>query len=422
MPEHTYHIAYLCADRGIPVLGRKGASIHVRQFASALYKSGSEVKLITARKGSGNNKSINFDIIEVGLEDYLSSLRSQIAENAGNGTRHKALATEMQCLLMNAEFENQLQKLQRTWRIDLIYERYSLWNYSGIRFARDNNIPFILEVNSPLVKEQEEFRELCLEKTARAIENHIFSRADLIVSVSSQLRNYVTRQGASSEKVVVLPNAADLDLFAAPGKQKPEPPSEDEFLPPDKFVIGFIGSLKPWHGVEDLLEAFKILREKTNELHLLIVGDGPLREKLKSYLVQNRLDTSTTMVGDKPNELIPAYLRMMDVAAAPYPKIEDFYFSPLKIFEYMAAGVPIVASSEGQIKEVLEDQVTALLYPPGNIRELAAKIEQLWNNPELRKTLGQRAQHQAARYHTWEKRADQFLEIVKKFIPASRSS
>jgi glycosyltransferase involved in cell wall biosynthesis len=184
------------------------------------------------------------------------------------------------------------------------------------------------------------------------------------------------------------------------------------------FVIGFLGSLKPWHGVEILLEAFEQLLQKYTAYRLLVVGDGPLRGMVEDFRRARRNPECVTITGEVANRDVPRYLAQMDVGVAPYPVLPTFYFSPLKIFEYAAAGVPIVASASGQIAEVLVHRRSAMLYPPDRPTQIVSHIEKLRARPERRARLARRARRAVARDYTWDKLAVRFLSVVRDCVPS----
>ena len=111
---------------------------------------------------------------------------------------------------------------------------------------------------------------------------------------------------------------------------------------------------------------------------------------------------------------VPGLLASMDVAVAPYPKLANFYFSPLKVYEYMAAGLPVVASRIGQLTQVLRHEETGLLCPPGDAAALAAALERLRCDPALRKRLGAAARATALKKHTWDAVARRILSLATR--------
>src|SRR5436309_13991683 len=109
---------------------------------------------------------------------------------------------------------------------------------------------------------------------------------------------------------------------------------------------------------------------------------------------------AVTFAGALAHEDVPPYLAATDVAVAPYPALQDFYFSPLKLFEYMATGRAVVASRVGQVAEVVTDGVTGLLFEPGNVADLVGCIRSLRDNPAQRRELDRNASAACAQ-HTW---------------------
>jgi glycosyltransferase involved in cell wall biosynthesis len=236
----------------------------------------------------------------------------------------------------------------------------------------------------------------------------------LLVAVSQALSSHFEDAGVRVGKVQILSNAVDTQLF--------NPEANDDSLRSrlkldGRFVVGFVGSFKAWHGVGFLLEAFRELREDTS-YHLLLVGDGPMRPALEQEAGRLGLREAVTFVGNVPHEEVPRYLALMDLAVAPYPALEDFYFSPLKLFEYMAGSRAIVASRVGQVAEVIADGRTGLLYEPGNQEALIACIRRLRGDETLRKELGQNAR-MACSMSTWRRNAERVVHWVEPLLQHS---
>src|SRR5262249_10564711 len=175
---------------------------------------------------------------------------------------------------------------------------------------------------------------------------------------------------------------------------------------------GFLGSLKPWHGIDVLLDAFAELRRRSDAYRLLIVGDGPLRELVQARCARELERGVVTLAGAVPHDEVPALLARMDAGLAPYPSLPLFYFSPLKVFEYAAAGVPIVASASGQIAELLVHRQHALLHKPGSVGKIVKHVELLRTTPDLGTRLARRARRLIAAHHTWDRLAARVLSMA----------
>ncbi len=290
-----------------------------------------------------------------------------------------------------------------------MYERYSLWSVAGLRFARSREIPFLLEVNAPLVHEQQTYRDLELAELASGLERFLFREADALFVPSSELRDYVHARVGPRKHLYVLPNGADVEMFGGP---QPLPPA-GAVASRDTFVIAFLGSLKPWHGIEVLLNAFEKLHASRPEARLLIIGNGPLLPRVEA--LQARLETGVVrVVGEVPHHEIPHWLRQSHVGVAPYPVLEEFYFSPLKVVEYMAAGLPVVASRIGQIERLIQHGKTGLLVSPGCRRELSAALARLAADRRLGRRLGRRGRERAQRHHSWARVAERIDDVLSR--------
>jgi glycosyltransferase involved in cell wall biosynthesis len=376
-------VAYVCADPGVPVFGRKGCSIHVQEVARALKAHGARVELFAARVDGPPPP---------GLEDVALQVLPL-------STAHDPAARERVAIRANCAFHH---ALARGRPFDAVYERYSLWSIAGMRFARAAGIPGVLEVNAPLIDEQAEHRILCDRAAATRIAAHTFAAARTIVAVSQGVADYITRFPGTDGRVNVIANGVDPSRFPPPAFRVSERPG-------GFFNVGFVGTLKPWHGLPSLVDAFAELHAEDPRVRLTVVGDGPWRAPFEESLSARGLRALTHLTGTVPPTEVPAILASMDAAVAPYAARPGFYFSPLKILEYMAAGLPVVASSIGQISELIAHGKTGLLCEPDNPRSLADRLRLLRDTPTLRLTLGVAARAAVVKNHTW-------LEVTRRIF------
>ena len=383
-------IAYVCADGGIPVFGEKGASVHITAMAQAFGRIGHEVRLICARRGLG---SADYPVEEV------------TADQPAPGDR---AAKERGHIATAAAIEDRLVALYRDWPFDLIYERYSLWSTAGVRAGLRLGVPVVVEVNAPLVAEQAEYRALVLADEARKVEAEVFRQADALAVVSDELAVYATAQGAAQDRVHVIRNAVDTARFH-PGVR----PARIPGIPEGAFVVGFSGSLKAWHGLDTLLPAFRALRNHLPSAHLLVVGEGPRKPWVEGYAAGAGLDAAVTLTGWVGHDDLPALIARMDVATAPYPEAEGHYFSPLKLYEYLAVGRPIVASRIGQTAQLLDGTDAALLIPPGDPEALTQGLLRVATDRAFVERLAQKAATEGRR-HDWADNARAVVRLVRQ--------
>ncbi len=379
-------IAYVSADLGVPIFGRKGCSIHVQEVVRALKNRGADVEVFSAN-ASGTPP--------IGLDD----LRVHSLPRPPKGD---LAAREQAALAANAALR---AALAREPPYDLVYERYSLWSFAAMECARAANTPALLEVNAPLIEEQAEHRGLVDRAGAQRVAEQVFGAATVILAVSEEVAAYVAQFPGTRHKIQVVPNGVSPNRFS-PGLAPTLP------RPAGAFTVGFVGTLKPWHGLSILVEAFARLHRRHPEARLLIVGDGPERERLAADLAAVGLTEAVHLAGAVDASAVPGWLASMDVGVAPYPPLAQFYFSPLKVYEYMAAGLPVVASRIGQLKNLIEQGRNGLLVTPGDAAGLAAALERLRSDPELRARLGQAARSTVLHQHTWDAVAQRVLRLA----------
>ncbi len=381
-------VAYVSADPGVPVFGCKGCSVHVQEVLREFVRRGAKVDLITTRIGGDTPPELNGVTV------------SKIDLAPGADLQDKALA------LVNAN-ETIRQVLTSRGPYDFVYERYALYSHAAMVYAKNWKTPGILEVNSPLIQEQAEYRELAHREIAEQSTRRVMTMAAAVVAVSQQVETYVKEQRLCSSNIHVLPNGVDPARF---------PPRATYDASAKPFTIGFVGTLKPWHGVSDLIDAFRLLRSSTTDAQLVIVGDGPERKNLQDQTksLPANIARSIHFTGAVSPAEIPSLLVNWDVAVAPYQQQEGFYFSPLKIFEYMAAGLPTVAGKIGQISELIEHGKSGLLVAPGNPELIANALTDLATHPELRTRMGQAARARVLSQSTWKSVVDRILAIANR--------
>jgi glycosyltransferase involved in cell wall biosynthesis len=369
-------ILYACADRGIPLRGHKGASVHMRSLAAALARRGNQVT-VACRNLEGDNPlpaGVRVEQLPADEELHQSSLR----------------------------------ELLREVRADVALERYSLSSGHTQAAARAWGIPFVLEVNAPLVDEAARYRGLDNVDQWRSREREVLGGADLVIAVSTGVKAHVLQTGVDPGRVVMIHNGVDLAGFdRADGKAVRVAHNLENAM-----VLGFCGSLKPWHGVDALIQVLDAL---PTQIRLLIVGDGPQRADLEKRARDLGVAGRVVFTGAVAHLQVPGYLAAMDIAAAPYLPQENFYFSPLKVLEYLAAGRPVVASDQGDMRVLVGK--AGVLVPPGDLALLAEAVRTLAADPQLRAWMTEAARSQV-RDHDWTSVAEQ-VEITLASLKAA---
>lgn len=296
---------------------------------------------------------------------------------------------------------------------DLCHEHHGLFGLGAALACRRLGIPYVLTFSADQLLEKE-LKGAPLRGIHRFVAhwetNLTLKLADKVICVSNPARrNLISRWGLPSSKIEVLPNGVDLELF---GRQADSGSVRRELGLDGGPIVVFVGGFQIWHGIEFLTESFSRVVEAVPNAKLLLVGDGPMRSSVEQIISNLGLESSVRITGLVPQERIPAMLTASDVAVLPYPRLpKEMWFSPLKLYEYMAAGKAIVASRSGQIEEIIRDGKSGLLVEPGDVRAFAEATISLLMDPARRLEMGGRALQQARAAHSWSHYVDR-LELI----------
>ena len=307
-------------------------------------------------------------------------------------------------------YEASLLNLSRS---NVLPARSSLLSFGAAMASKRMAIPYVLSHDA------DEFYELeyvgkplagIQRIVAKMIAEYNFSIADAIVCVSKAAKEHlIQRWNIPQGKIEVVPNGVDLVHFR---DQSRSAAIRSELGVGADPVVLFVGGFYPWHGVGLLIEAFRKVNLQIPSAKLVLVGDGSTRLVVEKRIDHLSLSDSVVMTGAVDYADIPHYLGVADVAVAPYLKFGDpFWGSPMKIFEYMAAGKAIVASAVGQIREVIRHGETGILVKPGNEDALAHSIIELLEDSAKREMLGRNAKLTAERYHSWDRHIQQLENV-----------
>lgn len=382
------HVVYISTDPGVPVFGRKGCSVHVQAMLHQLLARGARVDLVACRLGGDPPRGLRgLRVFELGVptaEGPAGRERALMEQDA----RAAAVAVG----LLRA----------RGARRPLVYQRYALFSCHVMEAAARLGVPGVLEVNAPLIDEQARHRVLVDGAAARARTARALVAARLPYAVSSPVARWAERLVDGRRTVAVVPNGVDVDRF----------PTGEARRPPlaGPVTVVFVGTFRPWHGVDLLVEAAARLRD-TGPVRLLLVGDGPQHSAVLRLAASRGVPVLASGPVD-PDE-IPRLLAAADIAAAPYPA-GPAYFSPLKVLEYLAAGLPTVAAAVADLPAQVRDGRELLLVPPGDAGALTGALARLRDDPALRRRLGAAGRAAAEQRLTWRAVADRVLQLLEE--------
>lgn len=304
-----------------------------------------------------------------------------------------------------------LEELTIKEKPDLIYERSYYLMRSGYETARKFEIPYFCEINAPYPEEKEQMEgNSFFRKESYRVESEQINVANEVFTVSTAMRDYLIHQsGGNDEKIHVTPNAVNKESIVVSEHHIDQLRNQFDIRANDK-VIGFVGSIFPYHGVDLLLEAFAHLMEKgLHNCKLLIVGDGEILPSLKDYAERNIEKDKVIFTGNVPHKEVYNYISLMDIAVMAR---SNWYGSPVKIFEYGAMNKAIIAPDVIPVQDVMINGTHGILIKD-NAEELLRAIEFLIAYPEEAKRTANAFHHKVMSEHTWHQTASRILSEVK---------
>jgi PEP-CTERM/exosortase A-associated glycosyltransferase len=302
-------------------------------------------------------------------------------------------------------------------RPDIIHAHSSYVNGLAARYASERlGIPYVYEVRGlwgdTAVVEDALNRNSIRYRMVWRMELGILRRANLIVAISEGIRKVLIERGVEAGKIVIVPNGVDTQEFCP---HQPDVALAARLRITDCFVMGFIGSLRRLEGIELLIEAFTEIHRREPRARLLIVGDGPAKDRLVGLVADAGLGAVVQFTGMVPHDQILRYYSVMD--ALVYPRIDaqiNHAVTPLKPLEAMAVGKPCLASDVGGMKELIDDGETGLLFAAGDVRDLTEKALLLAGNSHLRSQLAARAQTAVRRDREWSTIASLYADVYRR--------
>ena len=390
-------VVYVLLDPGVPAFGRKGSSVHVqavlRELVARAAQTGGRVTLVAARVGGEAPQ---------GLES-VEVIETKPPKTAGVAEREQALialdeavAATVADLVRASLPESSAHAVVKTDGtaadvLPLVYQRYSLFSCRVLEEAAAAGAATVLEVNAPLVQEQATHRELHAVDAASEMTVRALRAAGSAIAVSSGVARWA--QAESGRPVQTVPNGVDLARYEQVQARDVQRP-----------VVAFVGGFRPWHDPEQLVRAAAELGRRGMPVELLLVGDGPCLPQVLEQAAS--AGVSVRSVGLVAPADVPGLLAQADIAVAPYPA-GDAYFSPLKVAEYLACGLPAVLSAVADLPDLLAPG-EAHLVPPGDESAFVEALALLVADREARARMGAAARAASERF-TWSAVVDEIL-------------
>lgn len=374
-------ILYCAIDQTVP--GTKGGSVHVMAVAEGLAALGHEVHALVTPGGPFPGGRVQW-----------TAMTPPIGAKQLRWVRAGAV-----------------KSLAQRTRPDAIIERYYNFGGEGISAAPSIGATSVLEVNAPVIDHPGSYKalidRLLVVQPMRRWRERLCRQSDLIVTPSAA----ILPPGTPASKIVELEWGADTNRF------RPGVTGDLPFTRPPGMVAVFAGAFRSWHGAIHLANAIRELRARgCRDVSAVFIGDGPELPRVRA--AAQGLD-GVVFTGAIAHDRMPACLAAADVGVAPFdlaqhaPLAVGFYWSPLKIFEYMAAGLPVVAPRVARLPSLVEHEHDGWLYDPSEAGALAAALERM-TDVTVRRRLGESARARAVRDYSWNAHCEALDAAIRR--------
>lgn len=241
------------------------------------------------------------------------------------------------------------------------------------------------------------------------VAHFLYDRASLIVGVAESTRRILTERGISPNKIEVIPNGIDPELFRCPSGGMEV---RKRYRLEGKFIVSYIGTHGMAHALHRVLDAANLLRDAEG-IHFLFVGEGAEKEDLVRYSESLALPNAT-FVGKQEHSAVPAFLNASDVSLVPLRDASLFSaVLPSKMFEIMGAGRPVILGVRGEARELLERVKAGLCVAPEDPEQLRDAILKLYRDRDLGRSFGENGRRFVMTHHSRERLAGQYADLLQ---------
>ncbi len=387
-------ILFIVADPKIHPDTHLGYNSRINSFIGGLKANGHIVKRLFAGSAAAQQSAVR--MYQGGIRNIFPPLFS-------------AILRDLYKIYADFRFYRRIQKLAGEFQPDLIIQRYTYFNFSGGRLAEKLGCKFLIDANECVDLEMSERPHIHFPfpQFSRKTEKIILKKADVITVPSARFKNYLLQPDLPQERFYVLHNAVCSHKFEMADAIGKKLRSENHLQ--GRTVVGYAGGFDAYQGVINLVDVAESVLKDRPDVKFVLVGDGSERAKILEKIRAKELSDYFFLPGRVAHAAVPAWISAFDIAVLP---ASNSYGSPIKIFEYMAGGKPIIAPDVPPVREVLQDRREGLLIENNNAAHLNNAIRRFLKNPGEAAAYAEKARSKVLANFTWDKQTARLMQKI----------
>ena len=376
--------------------GDGAEGIHIREMGDALEELGFDVEYCCPKQADR----------PPGLSLGMTGISA--ADSVGFRGKIRHLIRQSGEIAYNVVSFTRLWRRIGKYRPEFIYERYSCYHFGGVAAARCRGVPLLLEVNCTYAGDFPR-RVLTYPRIGRWIEDYALRGASGVAVVSEPLKCCVLKRKSPQSRVTVTPNAVNEKAVRGYLANRVRDEQRERLGLAGRIVIGFVGSLRRWHGVDRMIKLVPEVLRQVPEASFLIVGSGELEDSIRELHNDPDVRDRVVLTGGVPHSEVMGLVDALDIGLMPQ---SNAWGSPMKILEYMSLGKLTVAPRLAPIEALITHGEDGLLFDPSDEKAFLNAVLEACRDAAQRQRLGDAAQEKVLSSHRWTDNARRCLELL----------
>lgn len=406
-------------DVSVPIIA--GYTIRSKNIVDNQKAIGFDTTVISSLRQSDNRSVGKSDCIGLNYDhiDGISYYRSVDFDSILKRFAGKPIVGEVREILT---YSRNIELAAKEIKPDIIHAHSPiLVGYAAYKAAKRMGIPFVYEIRAlweDAAVDQGKMKPGDPKyKIIRFLETHLIEKTNATVVICEGLKNEIYGRGIPAEKIFVVPNGVESDKFVPLDKDRA---LTEKYSLEGKTVVGYIGTLFDFEGVDYLVKAVNAIRER-EDFVCLIMGYGELEDRIKKLIKELKLENKVKFLGKIPHEQINSHYSIIDILVYPRrsKRITEMV-TPLKLLEAMSMGKTVIGSDVGGIKELVSDSHSGILFKTDNVDSLVEKLTNVLDNQDLRKSLGVSARESMISGRNWREIARIYKDVYEYTVASAK--